>query len=95
MRHGKRIRQTLAVAVVALLLCFTIADAKKPDKPGGGGGGEPSSSYTLIDLLGIPGGSFLQSRTQSLSEPDGQGAVLVAGGSHFNGDPHAVSWEAK
>ena len=96
MKHAKPLRRTFTLTIAACLLCVTIADAKKPDNPGGGGGGggeEETSSYTVIDLLGIPGGSFLQSRAQSLSEPDGQGAVFVAGGSHFNGDPHAVSWE--
>jgi hypothetical protein len=39
MKRLKPLQRTLAVASVTCLLCFTIAQAKKPDNPGGGGGG--------------------------------------------------------
>jgi hypothetical protein len=39
MHRFKTFQRTLSLTAAACLLCFTIAQAKKPDKPGGGGGG--------------------------------------------------------
>jgi probable HAF family extracellular repeat protein len=80
----------LVIALAIGLFCSTEAVAKKPENPGGGGG-EPAP-YTLVDLLGIPGNSSLQSQAVSLSEPDEAGGVLVVGNSHNQGDPTPAFW---
>ena len=53
MRHLKTNRRILAVAAAACLLCFTIAQAKKPGNPGGGG-----SDYASFVCYGAPGFSL-------------------------------------
>ena len=80
MKHSKSLYRTLAISTVACLLCFTIAHAKKPKNPGGGGGKE-TAPFTVVDLLGLPGGSSLQSQAVAVNEPDGSGAVQLVGNS--------------
>jgi probable HAF family extracellular repeat protein len=94
MRHSKTARRTLAVAAVACLLCFTIAQAKKPDNAGGGGGGK-TAPYTLVDLLGIPQGpnGGFDSNARSVSEPDNAGRVFVVGESWADFSRRPVFWE--
>ncbi len=59
MRHWKRPPRMLLVALAACLLCFTPAQAKKPDKPGGGGGGgDAGPSYQIVELDSV--GSLLE-----------------------------------
>ena len=75
-----------AVAVVIGLFCSSQAAAKKPPPD------DPAAPYTLVDLLGIPGGSFLQSDAHAVSGPDAEGGVFVAGTSHTAGEVHPALW---
>ena len=54
MRRWNATRRTVAAAMVACLLSFTLAQAKKPDNPGGeggggGGGGLVNPAYVVMD----------------------------------------------
>jgi len=46
MRRWKVTQGIVAAAMTACLLCFGLAEAKKPDNPGGGGGGDMIASWS-------------------------------------------------
>lgn len=69
-----------------------LAQAGKPPKPGDGGGS--AALYTLTDLGGLTGGSFVQSRASGANNPDAAGMVQVVGFSLApNRAEHAVVWD--
>lgn len=73
MKCCKGLYRTLALTTATCLLCFTIAQAKKPDKPPGGGSGDddPPPRYSVIE---IP----VDGDPVALSEPGPDGLVTVA-----------------
>ncbi len=88
-RNPKQMGRWIAIAVAIGLFCSSQALAKKPPKPPAD---DPAAPYTLVDLLGIPGGSFLQSDAHAVSGLDAEGGVFVAGNSHTAGEVHPVLW---
>jgi probable HAF family extracellular repeat protein len=78
---------------MAALVTSGIVHAGKPAKSGAGGGGDSAALYTLSDLGGFTGGSFVQSWALSLNDPDSSGLLQVVGLSYINRDEHAALWD--
>ncbi len=93
MRSRRKIHLYLfAVAALSCALTPMLAQAGKPPKPGDGGGS--AALYTLTDLGGLTGGSFVQSRASGVNKPDAAGLMQVVGFSFApNRDEHAVVWD--
>jgi len=89
-RKPKHFGRWIAIGVAIGLVCSSQALAKKPDKPPGGG--NEAAPYVLVDLLGLPEGSSLQSDAQAVSQSDEAGGVFVAGNSRTAGEFHPVLW---
>ncbi len=87
-RNLKQVGRWMVIAVTIGLFCSSQAAAVKPDKDG-----DETAAYTLVDLLALPGGDFLQSDAQAISQPDTTGAVFVAGNSYTAGQWHPVLWD--
>jgi probable HAF family extracellular repeat protein len=92
LRYPKHLGRWTAIAVVIGLVCSADILAKKPDKPPSGGDGDKIAPYTFVDLLGLPSNDFLQSDAHSVSEPDADGALFVAGNSRVAGEFFPVLW---
>lgn len=88
-RHTKRTGRWMAIAVAIGLLCSFQALAKKPPPA------DETPSYTCVDLLGLPDPGFLQSDAYSVSEPDADGALFVAGNSWYSGSFYPVLWSVE
>jgi probable HAF family extracellular repeat protein len=73
----------IGLVVSAAALAGKPVKPPPPDQP---------ASYTLVDLLGIPGGNFLQSEAHAVSQPDQAGSVFVAGNSYVAGAFYPVRW---
>lgn len=84
-----------AFLVVALtVVCCPQAMAQGNGKGKGGGGNDPPP-FTVVDLLGLPGGNHggsLQSEAVAVNEPDGSGHVQLVGNSHELGNRHPAKW---
>ncbi len=65
MKRTNATRRILLIAIVACLCCVTLAEAKKPDKPGGGRKG--GAAYTIIPFL-PPDYETRRSMVQDLNE---------------------------
>lgn len=76
---------TTPVLVAALTIGLSVSYAR-PRPP------KEVSHYVLADLLGIPGGSGLQSQAVAVNEPDASGAVQLVGNSYITGEFHPAEW---
>jgi probable HAF family extracellular repeat protein len=75
-----------AIAVAIGLLCPVVLLAGKPTKP-------PATSYSLVDLLGFPRASGLQSDANAVSQTRGDGSFFVVGVSiAADGADHTALW---
>lgn len=81
MKHFKMSERKLAATAAACLLCFSIAQAGKPDNCGGGGG--KKSAYTTVDLH--PGGAYTSSEARSVND-----AAIVVGVAKLNQGNRAI-----
>lgn len=93
MTLNRNMARTLIAAVALSLIGFSVSEAKKPDNtgppPDDGGAAAP---FTLVDLLGLPGGAGLQSQAVAVNEPDQLGDVQLVGASYVLGEYRPAKW---
>ncbi len=80
MRRWKVTLRIVAVAITACLLCFTLAEAKKPDNPGGGGGPDKGPSYQIIKLDTNDNGETLVGSAFDINDLLLDNSRLIVGG---------------
>ena len=88
MKRWKVTRRIPLIAMAACLLCFTLAQAKKPDNPGGGGGGGDTLEYDIFQLDSA-GGAF----SGFAADLDDIGTVVGSAVDNATGESFAACWD--
>lgn len=88
MKRWKVTRRIPLIAMAACLLCFTLAQAKKPDNPGGGGGGGDTLEYDIFQLDSA-GGAF----SGFAADLDDIGTVVGLAVDNATGESFAACWD--